>query len=153
MQISTYGVRQHNLAQRDGHTQLCHTACSFSADSTENVLLSCLGINYNEVSGKLTLYTPLAKSLCGQDMMGFTLSKACASHFFNHPCGFRFTTLDISHPPIRYADLPGFTLQMNVRFQEILKLSWGVVFHKKGMSTVYGPLLLVPHLLAVQGKA
>lgn len=60
--------------------------------------------------------TPLAKSLCGQDMMGFTLSKGCASHFFNHPCGFRFTTLDIYHPPIRCATVSGFTFQIIARF-------------------------------------
>eukprot|EP00752_Nemacystus_decipiens_P011884 g10537.t2 len=36
-----------------------------------------------------------------QEMLGFTMSAGCSNHFCNRPCGFKFTTLDISNAPMR----------------------------------------------------
>ncbi|CAM9112229.1 unnamed protein product, partial [Choristocarpus tenellus] len=36
-----------------------------------------------------------------QDMLGFSLSNTCTSHFYDRPSGFHFTTLDLSNTPLR----------------------------------------------------
>ncbi|CAM9260620.1 unnamed protein product, partial [Sphacelaria rigidula] len=68
-----------------------------------------------------------------QDMMGFALSRACASHFCHHPCGFRFTTLDISHPPIR--------VKHNVPMKELADASVLVLQANKVRATSYVQLV------------
>lgn len=46
-----------------------------------------------------------APPMTQQEMLGFTLSTACSNHFCNRPCGFKFTTLDISDAPMRCASM------------------------------------------------
>ncbi|CAM9104826.1 unnamed protein product [Discosporangium mesarthrocarpum] len=36
-----------------------------------------------------------------QEMLGFSISNTCASHFYDQPSGFRFTTVDLSDAPLR----------------------------------------------------
>ncbi|CAM9096355.1 unnamed protein product, partial [Hapterophycus canaliculatus] len=36
-----------------------------------------------------------------QEMLGFSLSGTCSTHFYSRPVGFKFTTLDISNAPMR----------------------------------------------------
>eukprot|EP00903_Cladosiphon_okamuranus_P019664 g18076.t2 len=68
-----------------------------------------------------------------QEMLGFTLSTTCSNHFYNRPCGFKFTTLDISNAPIR--------IKHNVPMKEVADASVLVLRANKARATDYVQLV------------
>ncbi|CAM9324073.1 unnamed protein product [Ectocarpus sp. 6 AP-2014] len=68
-----------------------------------------------------------------QEMLGFALSTACSNHFYSRPCGFKFTTLDITNAPMR--------IKHNAPMKEVAEASMLVLRANKARATDYVQLV------------